>query len=1038
MMDHETLQERAEAYLTSLICEAADARLTFDAETPFGEIGINSFLVLKILKRLEQDFGTLPKTLLFENFNVRDLARYFVRSHADALTRLVMGTAPADREASPLPQIQAAPSVALQSAQAPLPTFPAVEKVPRLVAVKRLDRYPDLARRRLEIFDQYKNESSVSRGTQTIAPLLFFGDEQRGYFNCGKSKGILLAYGYTGPEDHFQPLVEQLYRYCNDHGLQFNLFAERRLPPIGGKAFSATPFGVMQRVVDLPSFTLQGQAMRRLRYLVSKFSNAGVCRTEEYVCGTDPAKASQIAAIIDQWCATRTMVNPLIHVVKDEILAGTLDGEHRLFLAYVDDVMQNAILISPMSAGRTGYLMDLEFYGPDMPQGGLEYAIVNMIETLRDEGCDVLSLGGTYGCKLADSPDADPQIEGILEDLRQQNIFNDAGNLQFKNKFRPVSSDIFLCRATDAGKAENVLDIILMIADPSTTDIDETPDAEAVPVAAAAGKTVQHVASDLPPASTVAGAGPRWHALEAAGFNPQNLPAGLVEFDLKTDSWAQLQLSAIDRQMTALFAQIQRPIDVDASLRAVFPFTHFTLTESGRAAEDLFCQAWEKKGRVPQNILFPSTIFHQIDKGFSPREMPSKAAFDLHSAEPYTGNIDLSALQAEIDGHGADIGYVCIELTDNAAGGGCVSLPHLKQVKGLLEKQGISLVLDATRVVENALVIAQHDPDWRAAPLWEIVAALLSQADVVVASLAKDFCVNKGGLIATNDQALHARLQSLQQRNGKALDVIDRKCVALSLQNRSFIEAQVRRRVERVASLGRSLSEGNVPVARAAHAHCVLIDVKAIAEFRDLESPVPSFLAWLYLATGIRAGAHSVGMQENTTLNQLVRLAIPVGLTSDEVRRLGELIAGAFANKANIPDLGCSDGHRVGDINTTFKLNRRLYPVDLPPPTIESVPRVESSTTPTGSQVHVAPAAQLPQRQQAAPDAEMEIAIVGMAARFPKARNAEELWQNLSTGRDCIAEIPQSRFDRRRNRDALGRYRGGFIDDVDRFDSLFF
>ncbi len=1037
MIDHETLQERAEAYLTSLICEAADARLTFDAEAPFGEIGINSFLVLKILKRLEQDFGTLPKTLLFENFNVRDLARYFARSHADALTRLVMGTAPAHREAPPPPQIQPAPSVALRTAPAPQPAPPAAEKVPRLIPIKRLDRHPALARRRLEIFDQYKNESSVSRGTQMIAPLLFFGDEQRGYFNCGKSKGILLAYGYTGPEDHFQPLVEQLYRYCNDHGLQFNLFAERRLPPIGGKAFSATPFGVMQRVVDLPSFTLQGQAMRRLRYLVSKFSNAGVCRTEEYVCGTDPAKASQIAAIIDQWCATRTMVNPLIHVVKDEILAGTLDREHRLFLAYVDDVMQNAILISPMSAGRTGYLMDLEFYGPDMPQGGLEYAIVNMIGTLRDEGCDVLSLGGTYGCKLADSPDADPQIEGILEDLRQQNIFNDAGNLQFKNKFRPVSSDIFLCRATDAGKAENVLDIILMIADPSTTDVDETIDAEAVPVAAAAGQGVQQVASGLP-ASTAAAAGPRWQALEAAGFNPQNLPAELVEFDLKTDSWAQLQLSAIDRQMTALFAQIQRPIDVDASLRAVFPFSHFTLTESGRAAEDLFCQAWEKKGRVPQNILFPSTIFHQIDKGFSPREMPSKAAFDLPSDEPYTGNIDLSALQAEIDGHGADIAYVCIELTDNAAGGGCVSLPHLKQVRALLERQGISLVLDATRVVENALVIAQHDPDWRAAPLWEIVAALLSQADAVVASLAKDFCVNKGGLIATNDQALHSRLQALQQRNGKALDVIDRKCVALSLQNRGFIEAQVRRRVECVASLARSLSEGNVPVARAAHAHCVLIDVKAIAEFRDLKSPVPSFLAWLYLATGIRAGAHSVGMQENTTLNQLVRLAIPVGLKGDEVRRLGDLLAGAFAHKANVPDLGFADGHRVGDINATFRLNRRLFPLDLAPPTIESAPRVEPPATSQGAAVQAAQAAQLPQRQHAAPDAEMEIAIVGMAARFPKARNAEELWQNLSQGRDCIAEIPQSRFDRRRNRDALGRYRGGFIDDVDRFDSLFF
>src|SRR6185503_13489145 len=104
-MDHDTLHERTENYLKSLICEAADAALVFDAETPFGELGVNSFLVLKMLKRLEQDFGTLPKTLLFENFNVRDLARYFVKAHADVLMRKfpdALPSAPA-QQAEPRP-----------------------------------------------------------------------------------------------------------------------------------------------------------------------------------------------------------------------------------------------------------------------------------------------------------------------------------------------------------------------------------------------------------------------------------------------------------------------------------------------------------------------------------------------------------------------------------------------------------------------------------------------------------------------------------------------------------------------------------------------------------------------------------------------------------------------------------------------------------------------------------------------------------------------------------------------------------------------
>jgi polyketide synthase PksN len=1037
MMDHDAQQERTEHYLKSLICDVADAALVFDAETPFGELGVNSFLVLKILKRLEEDFGTLPKTLLFENFNVRDLARYFVKSHADVLMRkFADGSAPAPAatvQHVPMPAPMPVPvAIAVPAA--------AVDRVPPLVAIRHLDRYPQLRQRRLEIFHRYKNESSVSRGTATIAPLLFFGAEQRGYFNCGKGKNILLAYGYTGPEDHFLPLAEELYRHCEANGLQFNLFAENRLPPMCGKTFSATPFGVMQRVLDLPSFTLDGQKMKRLRYLVSRFVNAGACRTEEYVCGSDAKTAEAVAGIIDQWCASRTMVNPLIPVVKDEILAGTLDREHRLFVTHLDDTLQSAILVSPMADGA-GYLMDLEFYGPDMPLGGLEFAIVNIIRILRDEGCRVFSLGGTYGCKLGDSPDADPQIERILDDLRQQNIFNDEGNLQFKNKFRPESKDIFLCRATDAGRADNVLDIILMIADPSAHQVDE-PEAVTPPTAASIGTPIT-AAAPMMQAVEVA-ASPRWQALDAAGFNPMNLAAGQVDFDLKTDSWAQLSLPAIDRQMASLFAQIQRPVDVNASLRRVFPFACFTLTASGRAAEELFCQAWEKKGRVPQNILFPSTLYHQIDQGFSPREMPTAAILDLQSDTPFKGDIDLDALKAELDAHGAEIGYVCIELTGNAAGGGAVSLSHLKQVRALLDSQRdrhpVHLVLDATRVVENALVVIEHEPEWRSATPWQVVEALLSQADAVIASLAKDFCVAKGGLIATNDQALHDRLQALQQRSGKALDAIDRKCIAASVQNRGFVETQVRRRVEAVRALGQRLADHGVPVVRPSLAHCVLIDIKRIPEFRDLAAPVASFLAWLYLATGIRAGAHSVGMQQNSPLNQLVRLAIPVGLKSEEVRSLGDRVIEAFAHKVNIPDLAAVV--TAGDLSARHPLHRLLSPA-----------AVASAAAAAGvSQAVAAPAVQgrvatpvstptstiAPPRREASRDEDMEIAIVGMATRLPKARNAEELWENLVVGRDCITEIAQSRYARRRNRDALGRYRGGFIDDLDRFDSLFF
>jgi polyketide synthase PksL len=74
-----------------------------------------------------------------------------------------------------------------------------------------------------------------------------------------------------------------------------------------------------------------------------------------------------------------------------------------------------------------------------------------------------------------------------------------------------------------------------------------------------------------------------------------------------------------------------------------------------------------------------------------------------------------------------------------------------------------------------------------------------------------------------------------------------------------------------------------------------------------------------------------------------------------------------------------------------------------------------------------------------------DIAIVGLAGRYPQAENLEEFWVNLVHGRDCITNIPRERWDNELyyNSDPskLGTSYskwGGFIADVDKFDPLFF
>ncbi|MBT2404443.1 MULTISPECIES: SDR family NAD(P)-dependent oxidoreductase [unclassified Streptomyces] len=74
-----------------------------------------------------------------------------------------------------------------------------------------------------------------------------------------------------------------------------------------------------------------------------------------------------------------------------------------------------------------------------------------------------------------------------------------------------------------------------------------------------------------------------------------------------------------------------------------------------------------------------------------------------------------------------------------------------------------------------------------------------------------------------------------------------------------------------------------------------------------------------------------------------------------------------------------------------------------------------------------------------------EIAVIGLAGRYPQARNIREFWRNLADGRDSVTEIPADRWDHGPyfdpDKDAPGKTYtkwGGFLDGVDRFDSLFF
>ncbi|QNP75021.1 SDR family NAD(P)-dependent oxidoreductase [Streptomyces roseirectus] len=104
----------------------------------------------------------------------------------------------------------------------------------------------------------------------------------------------------------------------------------------------------------------------------------------------------------------------------------------------------------------------------------------------------------------------------------------------------------------------------------------------------------------------------------------------------------------------------------------------------------------------------------------------------------------------------------------------------------------------------------------------------------------------------------------------------------------------------------------------------------------------------------------------------------------------------------------------------------RLFPATVAEPATVEQPQPKPTTSPVPAPVH-------------RPDDD-PIAVIGISGRYPQADTLDQFWRNLAEGRDCVTEVPADRWDASALADSgLTNSRwGGFLSDVDCFDSLFF
>ncbi|MBN1441575.1 MAG: tyrosine phenol-lyase [Planctomycetes bacterium] len=385
----------------------------------------------------------------------------------------------------------------------------------------------------------------------------------------------------------------------------------------------------------------------------------------------------------------------------------------------------------------------------------------------------------------------------------------------------------------------------------------------------------------------------RERALREAGYNTFLLRSDDVYIDLLTDSGTS---AMSDRQWAGMmlgdeaYAGSRNFYSLEEAVRKHYGYRHVVPTHQGRGAEHLISTACIQPGQlVPGNMYFTTTRLHQELAGGRFVDVVIDEAHDPESLHPFKGDVDLEKLESLILREGADrIAYFSLAGTVNMSGGQPVSMANVKALRALCDRHGIRLLLDATRMFENAFFIQEREEGYANRSIAEILREFCGYTDGAWMSAKKDNLVNIGGWLAVDDDSLFEDLRNrvviyegLHTYGGLAGR--DMEAIAVGIEE-GIQDDQIRARIGQVRYLGDLLTRWEIPIVQPVGGHAIFLDARRFYPHLDQTLfPSQTLAAEIYLDSGIRSmerGIVSAGRDPETGDHrrprlELTRLTIP-------------------------------------------------------------------------------------------------------------------------------------------------------------------
>jgi tyrosine phenol-lyase len=410
----------------------------------------------------------------------------------------------------------------------------------------------------------------------------------------------------------------------------------------------------------------------------------------------------------------------------------------------------------------------------------------------------------------------------------------------------------------------------------------------------------------------------RRRALETAGYNTFLLRSEDVFIDLLTDSGtsalSQEQRAAMELGDEA-YAGSRSFFRLEQAVRETYGYRHVIPTHQGRGAEHLLAKVLVEPGQlVPSNLYFTTSRVHVELAGGVWTDVSISEAEDPESTHPFKGNLDLAALERVLAAAAPErVAFVRVEACLNMAGGQPFSLANLVGVRELTRAHGVPLILDATRISENALFIKDREAGHADSTLAGLIREIADLADGAVFSSKKDHFVPIGGLLAVNDDDLAARVRELVVvyegfPHYGGLAGHDMEALAQGIHE-STDERIVRHYVSQSAYLAGLLLERGIPIVVPVGAHAVFLDAKRfLPQVPQEEFPAQALAAALYLAGAVRSMERGIvsGQRGDERYDglELVRLTIPRRVyTQEHLAYVADVVADVYARRELVPGL---------------------------------------------------------------------------------------------------------------------------------------